>query len=199
MQQGDICVDLAKLELPEVSAHQQQARFYNENGIDYVEVKFTGSKDAPVFKVRPDHMAKYRDAWNAYCDGTPLKKRDGIPLTALNGVDAQLAEKYVQMNVHSVEELAVLSDAQCQALGHGTLNLRRQANERIGLLREQKLESDRKKISDLSASIGAVPAEKYATASEVAELKQGIADLTSLVREIATKKKPGRPKGETPE
>lgn len=187
-------MSLQDIQLPEVASHQQVARFFKENGVDYVEVKFTGSKDAPVFKVRPEHMAKYRDAWNAYCDGVPPKKREGIPLTKLNGVDENTAQSYIAKNVHNVEELAELSDAQCQALGHGTLSLRKQAQDRLGILKMEMQQSAHKKIMDAAATINTVPAEKYATASEVAELKQGISDLTALVRDLAAKKPPGRPK-----
>ncbi|MFA6984575.1 MAG: hypothetical protein WC213_00015 [Arenimonas sp.] len=180
--------------LPEVPAMHQHARFFKDNGLDFIEISFTGVKDTVIKKVGPDHMSKFRDAWNAYCDGTPMARRAGTSLTLLNGVDQQLADKYIAQNVHTVEELAALNDAQCQALGHGTLTLRKQANDRLSLLKFQTEEKARKAVSDAAATIGAMPAEKYASASEVAELKQGIDDLKALLAQALATKKPGRPK-----
>lgn len=183
--------------LPEVQALHQKARFYRENDTDYVEISYVGSKDTLVKKVKPEHMAKFREEWNAFCDGVPLKKREGTPLTDVPGINEQLAEKYIGQNVHNAEELAALNDAQCQALGHGTLTLRKSSREMLGVRQFQQEEAARKKVSDAAATIGPVPAEKYASQSDLEELRHGMANLSqnvaALVQALAAKK-PGRPK-----
>jgi hypothetical protein len=185
-------LSLQDITLPEVLSFQQSAKFFkSDKGQDLVEIAYVGSKDTTVQKVKPEHMAKFRDAWNNYCDGTPMKKREGTQLTALNGVTPELAEKFIQQNVHTVEELAVLNDMQCQALGHGTLTFRKQAQERLAMRDFEARELGRKKVGEAAASIGPVPAETYASKSEVAELSN---KMDAILAALAAKPKPGRPK-----
>jgi hypothetical protein len=120
-------LSMQEIDLPEVQKFQQRARFFKDGDGDFVEISYVGSKDTNVLKVTPQLMAQYRSEWTAYCDGSPLKIRPGTPLTALHGLDQVMADKYIAQNVHTVEELAVLNDMQCQSLGHGTLTFRKQA------------------------------------------------------------------------
>lgn len=185
------------IDLPEVPALPQQARFFKEGGADLVEIKFVGSKDSVIRKVKPEHMAQFREEWNCYCDGTPMKQRSGTPLTDLPGMDDQKAQQFILQNVHTAEEIAALSDAQCQALGHGTLTLRKAAHEMLALRSMKQQEKSRDDVVKASATIGSVPAEKYASESDMAEVKQGLADLAKSMADLAAAlapKKPGRPK-----
>lgn len=185
------------IDLPEVAAMSQNARFFREGDRDFIEISFVGSKDTNIFKVKPEHMAQFREEWNSYCDGTPMKQRTGTPLTDLPGVDEQRAQHYVSRNVHNSEEIAALSDAQCQGLGHGTLTLRKAAQDMISLRAMKAQEISRDAITKASAEIGAVPAEKYASASDLEAVKSTMdnlaANVAALVQALQPKPK-GRPK-----
>lgn len=186
------------IDLPEVAAMPQSARFFRDGERDFVEISFVGSKDTNIHKVTPQHMAQFREAWDSYCDGTPMKQRAGTPLTDLPGVDEQRAQHYIGRNVHNAEEVAVLSDAQCQALGHGTLTLRKNAQDLIAVRALKARETSRDKIVKESASIGAVPAEKYASASDLDAVNTKIdalaGSVAELVKALTEKPKRGRAK-----
>lgn len=183
------------IDIPEVATLPQHARFFRTDERDFIEVSFVGAKDTVVRKVKPEHMAAFPSEWASYCDGTPMKQREGTPLTAV--MNDQQAEHYISRNVHNAEELSALHDGQCQALGHGTLTLRKAARDMLALREMKARETSRNQITRESASIGAVPAEQYASASDLSEVKTQLADLSqnvaALVAALAPKK-PGRPK-----
>lgn len=189
-----------ELSIAGVDSFQQSARFYKDDGADFVEISFVGSKDSLVKKVSPEHMAKFKDAWDAYCDGRELEQRKGTPLT-----DAPMSEivakSYVQRNVHTLEELAMLSDAQCQALGHGTLTHRENARKLIATRTDERRQDQMKAVSKAAGTIGG--AAPTADNSEVLEtlkdqsqqlkvLNEGIGALVQLMTAQAQKSKPGR-------
>lgn len=186
-------MNVPSVDIPEVQAMHQQARFFRDEGQDFVEISFVGSKDTIVHKVRPEHMARFRDEWTAFCDGVPLKKRDGTPLTDIKGMQEVTAERYISQNIHNMEELSALSDAQCQALGHGTLTFRNAAREALEMRKAQQMEIISKKISEASKSVQAMPSEemdaKYASKADVDEIKGMLAQLLAA----QTKRGPGRP------
>lgn len=189
------------IDIPEVSAMLQTARFYRDGEAPFVEVGFVGSKDTVVSKVKPEHMAKFQSQWNSFCDGTPMKQRAGTPLTEI--MPEQQALQYIAKNVHTAEEIAVLSDAQCQALGHGTITLRKAAQEMLTLRALKQQETTRDILTKASASIGAVPAEKYASESDLKEISAKVDSLTesigALVAALAPKKRGPKPKNQAEE
>jgi hypothetical protein len=190
---------LADITLPEVKVYTQAAKFFRRGEQDFVEISFVGAKDTLVERVQPSHMAAFRHEWDAYCDGRPLQRRAGIPLTDLPGLDEERAESYVARNVHTLEELATLSDAQCQALGHGTLTDRQAARRLVAQRQLETRERMQRAVHEASAAIGPKPSERPASRAdqdsikgELAELKQAIADLTVLVEKAVRTR--GRPK-----
>ncbi|MET4529149.1 hypothetical protein [Bradyrhizobium sp. JR18.2] len=103
--------------------------------------------------------------------GTPLKHWAAIPRS--------LAKEFAAVNVHTVEQLASLSDTGKQAFGIGAL------------------EWSRKAQAMLDASAGSAGAEKYAAENEA--LKQRIADMEKQFAELSAKvdpekRGPGRPR-----
>lgn len=187
-----------EIALPEVAAMPQHARFYRDGDRDFVEISFVGAKDTVVQKVKPEHMAKFRAEWNAYCDGHPLARRKGTALTEIPGIDEVREQFYVARNIHNAEELAVLSDAQCQGVGHGTLTQRESARKIIAMRKYELTEKARKAVSDAAASIGPVPADAYASQTELAEVKQSIGELSAsvaaLVQMLSQPRAPAEPK-----
>lgn len=190
--------------LPEVKGHGTVARFYQHKGKDMAEVSFVGTKDSISLRVTPDLMAQYKREWDAYCDGKPLEPRAGTPLTDLSSISEDRAKEYVYRNVHNLEELAALSDAQCQGIGHGAMTERKAAIALVMHRQAQRRDALEKEVQNKSATIGPVPAEKYAGSSdvetlkaEVAELKEGIGQILEALakpkkRAPTVKLKPGR-------
>jgi len=127
------------VDLPEVQGFNLRPRFYREGNSDYVEISAIGTRDTDIKKVTPDVMERWPSEWAAYCDGRPVLPRSGTPLTALSQMGADQAKKLFDGNVQVLEELAVLSDAQAGAFGHGTITLRTLAQKFLA-----KQESDRK-------------------------------------------------------
>jgi hypothetical protein len=183
---------LTDITLPEVKVYAQSAKFFRRGEQDFVEISFVGAKDTLVEKVTPSHMAQFRNEWDAYCDGRPIERRQGIPLTDLSGLDAARADSYIARNVHTAEELAALSDAQCQGIGHGAIT-DRQAARKLVLQRQREMRDRMQRaVHEASAAIGPRPVEQHApnadleaVKTEIAELKQAVADLAGLVGKAA--------------
>jgi hypothetical protein len=181
-----------------VAALTQRARFYrDEYGIDRVEISAVGSKDTAIRKVGPREMAMFKAEWDAYCDGREMTQRPGTPLSEVDGVNDQKVNNYILRNIHNAEELAALSDSQCQALGHGVLTDRKAAQAMLVARQVQQDAAERDRVAKAAEKIG--PA-KVEAAPEVAELgkkidalAEGIGALVGLLTAQAEKKKPGRP------
>lgn len=189
--------------LPEVQSFAQKARFFREGGTNFVEISFLGSKDTCVEKVSPKHMAQFSEAWAAYCDGRPMERRKGTPLTDV-GMRPEQAEAYIARNLHTLEELAALQDLQCQQLGHGTLTHREAARKLLAHRQAQQAVQERDAVSAGAATLSAATEAKVEQASgDVAALKEQVATLTAGQDEIkamlaqlmtqAPKRGPGRP------
>lgn len=188
---------LADITLPEVKAHTQAGRFFRRGDRDYIEISFIGSKDTINQSVTPEHMAKFKAEWDAYCDGRPMQQRPGTPLTDLSQISEARAQDYIHRNVHNLEELAALNDGQCQSLGHGTLTDRKGARALVAERQMQERDKLQREVQQKSATVGPVPAEKYAGNSEVESLKSEVAELKQgmgQILELLQKRKGGRPK-----
>jgi hypothetical protein len=173
--------------LPEVKPLTQSARFFRKDEQDFIEVSFVGSKDTVIQRVGPGHMAQFKAEWDAFCDGRPIERRAGTPLTALAGITPERAEFYLARNIHTLEELAALSDAQCQSVGHGTLTDRKGA---IALVLQRQLEARDKAqraVQEATAAIGPKPADAYVTQSEIALVKSELAELKTMLAALVGK------------
>lgn len=187
------------IDLPEVRPMGQTARFYRENDSDYIEIGFTGMKDTVVSKVKPEHMARFKPEWDAHCDGRPLAQRPGTPLTDVEGINSLQAENLIKSNVHNVEELASLSDAQCQGLGHGMITARRNAR----ILMEQRAAESRQHTIDAMGRAARSLQPGAAQSAEIEEVKATVASLSgdmsdmkkmmAQLIELQAKPKRGRP------
>lgn len=194
-EKGDLTLD--DIVLPEVQALQQVAHFYRENGSDYVRIGFVGEKDTVIRKVNPEHMERFRKEWNAFCDGVPLSRRVGTPLTDIPNLNQELAESYLYRNVHTAEELAALSDGTCQNLGHGTLTFRNEARKLLEKRKLQAAEDASRKISKFVAEPApAEPDPRYASKEDVEQVKSGLDEMKQMMAQLleaTAKRGPGRP------
>lgn len=188
----DIDVDIVK-------PLHQNARFFKADTTDMVEISFVGSKDTLVKKVKPEHMARFRDEWNAYCDGRPIEQRKGTSLATIPGLDETKVAQFIHQNVHTAEELAALSDIQCQALGHGTRTARANAQQLLRARADTAAANALDKISKAAEKIGTTPAgpspEVAELKAEVAGLKEGMNAILAALADLKPKKA-GRPKKE---
>jgi hypothetical protein len=176
---------LTDITLPEVRVYTQSAKFFRRGEQDFVEISFIGAKDTLVEKVAPVHMAQFRNEWDAYCDGRPAQRRDGIALTELPGLDEEKAESYFARNVHTLEELAALSDAQCQGIGHGTLTDRQGARKLVMQRQLERRDRMQRAVHEASAAIGPKPAEAFAAKSEIETVRSELAELRMMMADLS--------------
>lgn len=179
--------------LPEVQAFDQRPRFYEDEKTKrlMVEISYIGTKETNIKKVTPEIMAKFPSEWAAYCDGKPMAMREGTPLTDLPGIDEQMAKVMIDRNVHNLEELAVLSDAQCQGLGHGYMTRRKEARELVTHRRMDARTKTQDRIAAESAKTARV--EDSATLVAISDLGTKIDALVNALAVLAPKPR-GRPK-----
>lgn len=177
-----------------VRGHTQAARFFREGNKTLVEISFVGSKDTNICKVTPEHMARFKTEWDAFCDGRPLERRPGIPLTTLPTISEQRAAEYIARNVHNLEELAVLNDGQCQSLGHGVLTHRQEARALVAKQTYEQQNRAAQAIKDKQASVGKVVAAAEPS-PEIEALKADMAEIKELLAGLAAPKR-GRPRKE---
>ena len=186
------------INLPEVTVRTLRGRFFKDaSGGDKIEISFAGSKDTVVSEVTPEFMAEYREEWNAYCDGRPIVQRAGTLLTELPGINDERAKHLVHMNVHTIEELALLSDMSCQQVGHGTMTERKAARKWLAEKQLRKKEDNQKKMEEAMAAASPVKnAEADAKLDKLISIgEQTNQALLALVQALQPRK-PGRPKKE---
>lgn len=147
--------------------------------------KVAGDQDENVLPVRDHNRAwlinRFPDAWKSF-QGEVVEHK-GTPLTEL-GMSEERVMAFQINAVYSVEQVAELSDAQCEKVGFGTRTLRQKAQELMA-----------KRAADAAAVVAKAA---QAIVDREADDLQGIADAlsTSLKSE---KRKPGRPKKVTAE
>jgi hypothetical protein len=184
------------VDIPEVQGFVLKPRFYrDERGRDHVEIAAVGSKDTVIHRVSPEIMKRFPKEWAAHCDGLPMQPRRGTKLTDLPGMNEPLAKKLYEGNVQTVEELAILNEAQCNGFGHGTLTQVLNARKYIA----RKEAEGRNLIAERMTT--AVTAPNNVADPEVAELKKAVTDMSAqiaaLVQIVAQQNAPkprGRPK-----
>lgn len=99
-----------------------------------LQTRIPGDIDIPPYiKVRPDNqfdlIKRFPDAWKAF-EGKDVPV-SGTPLTALNlNADRLLVLRIAA--VRTMEQLASLTDQQCEQMGFGTKSQRNQARDKIG-------------------------------------------------------------------
>lgn len=179
---------MTDISLPEVVALQQRAKFFRQDGVDKVEISAIGSKDTFKKKVGPEEMARFKPEWDAYCDGKPMAPRPGTPLTDIPGVDPNKADSYIARNIHNAEELAVLTDAQCQSVGHGTLTDRKASQALLTTRKMQQATEQRDRVSKAFSETKAAPSESKsadiaALGEKIDTMANGINALVQLMTE----------------
>lgn len=135
---------------------------------DYIRITTPGdSTSVQVREVRADDKERFARAWRRYQEGQEIAP-DGTPLEQWPRMSRAQAEELKHFKCFTVEQLASLSDAQCQRLGPNMMSLRREANAFLDVSRDTAM------------------VQKYAAENE--RMKQEIEDLKAQFAELAGKR-----------
>lgn len=118
-----------------------RARFYRDGNSDWVEITIIGDPNVAIRKVSQQDIADFPLEWQAYLDQSSEPEPDGLPLTDVPGLTPEVAKRYRQNRIRTVEELAALSDMACARLGMGVLTMRKAAQNHLAALRLERLEA----------------------------------------------------------
>jgi|MGYP003648274720 predicted flap endonuclease-1-like 5' DNA nuclease len=110
----------------------------NDAGVDLVEIRRVGDSNTVLYKVaeKADFLEEnFPLEWAAYQKtGSVSTPSAGTPLTAIKGLGPRRASVLEKQDVHTVEQLAELSDASASSLGAGTSDLRKKARDHLAAL-----------------------------------------------------------------
>lgn len=135
---------------------------------EFIRIAIPGDKHTVIdTTVSPEYAKRFAAEYSAFKRHTEAGMPEGLPLEDWGHLNQyQIAELKV-MNILTVDQLANLSDGQCQRIGMGGLQLRDQARKRVGVKNHD---------------------------DEIAFLKEQVAKLTELVAsQPEVKRGPGRP------
>lgn len=168
----------------EVQGFELRPRFYREGEKDFIEITAVGGRDTVIHKVGPADIKRFAAAWEAYTEGKEMPLRKGTALTELPQINAELAKTMIDRGVHNLEEVAFLSDAQCQGLGHGTMNLRKQATELLMTRKAEEKVRVHDKMSEANAPVSAPSGEVAALSAKIDQLAEGMAQTTQQIQAL---------------
>lgn len=135
---------------------------------DWIRIAPPGDPTTMIEReVREDDKLRFRNIWERYKAGQEMAP-DGTPIESWPRITRAQAEELKHLKCRTVEQLAAMSDTQCQRAGAGVMSLRREA--------QAYLESAR----DTAA------AQKFAAENE--RLRQEIEDLKAQFAEMANKR-----------
>ena len=121
----------------EFKSQQEGRPIYEER--EFVRILMPGDRlSAPVEPVNDDHKARWPKEYAAFKAGieAPI---EGIPLKQWPQVNTSRVKELAHFNIHTVEQMASVSDAHIQNLGMGARELR----ERAKLFLEVAAKGDR--------------------------------------------------------
>jgi hypothetical protein len=144
-----------------------------------VWIRFPGDRTREVYtRAKAEHQMRFPRQW-AQFQQKVSQGHVGTPIEEWGPISKSHALTLKGSNVHTVEQLASVTDANLHSLGHGARPLRDKA---IAWLK--------------AASDGA---ETNRLAAENQQLRDDLAALKEQVAELAAKRKPGRPKADEQE
>ena len=135
--------------------------------VPYVHILIPGDKNRQVFtKAKQSHKDRFPEQWAAF-ENQQEVVHEGTPIEEWPPITRSLAMTYKGLDIHTVENLAAVSDANLGNLGHGAREMRDKA---VAYL---KAADDGKETARL--------------AKENAELKDDIQSLKDQVAELSKK------------
>lgn len=138
-----------------------------KNGVykDFIMIISPGQDKSEVHRpVQDKDKQEYPTQWMQYEKGVE-QRQTGVPLENLPGIPAGMARACNALYIYTIEQMASLSDAGCQEVGMGALELRNRAKEHLtkvsskeaGMIADiEKLKSDndalRARLDELTAT-----------------------------------------------
>ena len=121
----------------------------------YVRIVVKGDdKKIVVRPVNDQDKRRFPFSWQQFERGEDQSKR-GTPLTDLFDSDAEIVPHYGAMNIHTLEDLAQVSDGNLQALGAGARENRLRAKEYLAKVKDASEVGElRRRLADLEKQVG---------------------------------------------
>lgn len=145
--------------------------------VPHIKIIIPGDGNNVIERVAKDHdKQRFPDAWRRFQAGEQMQQT-GTPLERWPQIQRSQVKEAKYFEVHTVEQMAQLSDAHCQKLGMGFQGLRDKAKAYLAL--------------------AADTAEATRQAAENERMAQTIAELQAQVKALSEDKRgPGRPRKE---
>ncbi len=156
--------------VPNTVKTQEKGRPVHDRRI-YVRIVTPGSRDEVDRPTRPDDKMRFPRQWEAF-ERQDEEVAEGTPLEAWTLVNVAQVADLKAAKIHTVDQLAALSDTQMQTLGLGGMELRNQAKAFLSraadtagesalvaelATRDQTIEALKGEIDELRALIEAKP------------------------------------------
>lgn len=130
-----------------------------EDSIPFIRIRIPADPTLVIDQpARQEYREKYHAEWAAFCGGEGSAA--GIPLSEFPSVSSSQAEVLSQLGVKTVEQLARLSDLQCQRIGMGSVGLRYGASKMLSERSSPRNEAEalRRENEDMKERIGRLEA-----------------------------------------
>lgn len=168
-------------ELSQYKSKKANAPIYDD--VDMVEVITPGEKESVKVIADEFHQRRFPKQWEAYKAGIELQQ-SGTPIELLLNTEPSMVRHLKHMNVHTIQQLAALSDSNKQLIGMGAEQLQQRAREYLskaaGGQTFHQMDEMKKEIEQLKAML----AEKGTPAAETEP-------------QTEARRGPGRPRRET--
>lgn len=148
----------------------------------FVRIHIPGDQHNVIDQVaKPYYQQRFKDEWDRF-NQNQTQNEIGWPLKTWPLVNVAQVKNLEFLNVHTVEQLANLTDLQCQKVGMGSMDLRAKAQAAIAAAKD-------------GAATAAQAAENKRLSDELEALKNQMAAFSQL----QDKPKVGRPRKEEAE
>lgn len=161
----------------------------------FIRIAIPGSQNTLIeVPVEENHMKRFPVQWAKFQAGNTTEELAGWKLEAWPAVNTAQVKTLKYMGIHTVEQLAQISDSAAQAVGMGAMELRARARAAV-------------KAAEGNSAVEAQAAENQRLREEMEMLKATVATMMQpkdaeqeVTEEAPQRKKPGpKPKAEVQE
>lgn len=102
------------------------------DAVDFIKIQHPGEMDTTERPVREDEKITFKAQWDAYMAGRE-QIPDGIPIATLFPAQEEVVALLRHCRVHTVEQLAALTDTGLQSIGTGARTLQGKARDFLAM------------------------------------------------------------------
>lgn len=102
------------------------------DAVDFIKIQHPGETDTTERPVREDEKITFKAQWDAYMAGRE-QIPDGIPIATLFPAQEEVVAMLRHCRVHTVEQLAALTDTGLQSIGTGARTLQGKARDFLAM------------------------------------------------------------------